>query len=161
MVAGIVGLVVDAVYLEIVFAQGDLGAGRVAVVSIFIFAVSALALVGALASIPSARTRLAAFGAATGGFLTVGVLGIFSIGFPLLAAGVMCGVACGRFARAVRPVPAGAPLLSTLAGIGTGAILILGIALTWPRRSPVSGDAVYYGATARMIRQMLTRRDTR
>jgi hypothetical protein len=130
MVAGIVGLVVDAAYLGIIFDQGDVEAGRVAVVSVFVLAVSALALVGAVASAPSSGTRLVVLGAATGGLLTVGVLGIFSIGLPLLVAAVLCAVGYAQVARAVRPVPAGAPLLATLAGIVTGAVLILGIALS-------------------------------
>jgi len=130
MAAGIVGLLVDAVYLGIIFDQGDLQAGRVVVVSVFILVVSALAFAGAFASTPSTRTRLTVLGAATGGLLTVGVLGIFSIGLPLLVAGVMCGVAWARFSWAARPVPAGATLLSTLAAVATGALLILGIALS-------------------------------
>ena len=116
--------------MGIIFDQGDLQAGRVVVVSVFILVVSALAFVGAFASTPSTRTRLTVLGAATGGLLTVGVLGIFSIGLPLLVAGVMCGVAWARFSWAARPVPAGATLLSTLAAVATGALLILGIALS-------------------------------
>ncbi len=130
MAAGIVGLIIDATYLGIIFEQGDAEVGRVAVVAVFLLAVSLLALAGAFASTPSARTRLTLLGAATGGLLTAGVVGIFSIGLPLLVAGVACGVAWARFARAERPVPAGAPLLSAMAAIGTGAFLVLGIALS-------------------------------
>ncbi len=121
------GLVVDAVYLWIIFDQGDVESGRVAVVSVFILAVSALAFVGAFAAALPARRRLVVFGAATGGLITAGVLGLFSIGLPLLVAGMACGVAWARFARSVGPVPAGAPLLSALAAIGTGALLVAGI----------------------------------
>jgi hypothetical protein len=91
--AGIVGLIVDATYLGIIFEQGDAEVGRIAVVAVFLLVVSLLALAGAFASTPSARTRLTLLGAATGGLLTAGVLGIFSIGLPLLVAGVACGVA--------------------------------------------------------------------
>jgi hypothetical protein len=92
--AGIVGLIVDATYLGIIFEQGDAEVGRIAVVAVFLLVVSLLALAGAFASTPSARTRLTLLGAATGGLLTAGVLGIFSIGLPLLVAGV--GVAWHR-----------------------------------------------------------------
>ncbi len=130
MAAGFLGLTVDAAYLGIIFEQGDRESGRVAVFAVYLLVVSVLALVGALSSAPLARTRLTLFGAATGGFATTGVVGIFSIGLPLFVAGVLCAVAWARFARDARPVPAGAPLLSVVAAIGTGALLILGIALT-------------------------------
>jgi hypothetical protein len=128
--AGIVGLVVEGAYLVIISGQGDLRSGRVSAVSVCIFVASGLALVGALAPSLSTRTRLVVLGAATGGLLTLGVLGIFSIGLPLLVAGVLCGVAWRRFARAARSVPAGAPLLSSFAAIFAGGLVVFGVAIS-------------------------------
>lgn len=131
MAAGIVGLILDAAYLGIIFGQNDdAEVGRVAVFALFLLAMSVLALVAGFSSTPSPRTRLAVLGAVTGGFLTAGVAGILSIGLPLLGAGVACGIAWARFAREQQPVPASAPMLSVLAAIGTGALLVLGIALS-------------------------------
>jgi hypothetical protein len=64
-------------------------------------------------------------GGAAGGLLTLGVLGIFSVGLPLLIAGVLC---CGGWARvtiAAVPVPASARWLSLLAGLGVGTLVVL------------------------------------
>jgi hypothetical protein len=127
--AGIVGLVVEGAYLAIISAQGDLRAGRVIAVSVFILVSSGLAFVGAFAPRLSIRTRLVVFAGATGGLASVGAIGIFSIGLPLLVAGVLCGAAWVRFARTTRPVPAGAPLLSALAAIGP-VLLVFGAALS-------------------------------
>jgi hypothetical protein len=129
MAAGIVGLMVDAAYLGIIIGQ-DEAEGRVAVFAVFLLVVSMLALFSAFASALSATARLVVLGAATGGFLTAGVAGIFSIGLPLLAAGVACGIAWARLAQQQHPVPAGAPVVSALAGIGAGTVLILAIALS-------------------------------
>ena len=128
--AGVLGLVVEGAYLVIISGEGDLRSGRVSAVSVCIVVTSGLALVGAFAPRLSTRTRLVVLGAATGGLLTLGVLGIFSIGLPLLVAGVLCGVAWGRFARAAPPVPGGAPLLSAGAAIVAGAMVVFGVAIS-------------------------------
>ena len=73
------------------------------------------------------RTRLIVLGATTGGLLAAGVLGIFSIGLPLIVAAVCCLFAWGRVASAARPVPSGAPLLSAVAGVVTGAVVVVAI----------------------------------
>jgi hypothetical protein len=127
--AGVLGLAVDLGYLVIIFNQAEHSSGRVAVVFLFILAMSLLSLLGGSAYVGSARTRVIVLGASTGGLLTAGVLGIFSIGLPLLVAGVLAAVAWARFTHSARPLP-GVPLLSTVAAIGSGAILIFGIAIS-------------------------------
>src|SRR3954466_8369494 len=129
MAAGIVGLMVDAVYLGIVIGEDEAG-GRVAVFAVFLLVVSMVTFLSALASALSPTARLVLLGAATGGFFTAGVAGIFSIGLPLLGAGVACAIEWARFGQQEHPVPADTPLLSALAGIGTGTLLVLGIALS-------------------------------
>jgi len=128
--AGVLGLVVALGYLVIIYDEAERTSGRVAVVFLFILAVSALALAGGSAFTRSARMTAIVLGAATGGLLTAGVLGIFSIGLPLLIAGVLSAAAWGRSVSSVRPVPVGVPILSTVAAIASGAVLILGIVLT-------------------------------
>ena len=129
MAAGIMGLVVDLGYLAIILDEAERDSGRVAVVFLFILAVSTLAFVGGSA-FPSLPTRVIVLGAASGGLLTVGVLGIFSIGLPLLVAGAMCAVAWARLVGAAQPLPGSMPLASTIAAIASGGILLLGMALT-------------------------------
>jgi hypothetical protein len=128
--AGIVGLAVDVAYVAIILEQGESRLGRVAFVAVFILAVSTFAIFGVSSFTRSPGPRLIMLGAAAGGFLTIGVIGIFSIGLPLLVAGTMCGIAWVRSARAMRPVPGGVPLLSGSAAIATGAILVFGISLS-------------------------------
>jgi hypothetical protein len=127
--AGVVGLVVDLGYVAIIYDEAERTSGRVAVVFLFILAVSALAIVGGTATARRVQTMVL-LGASTGGLLTVGVLGIFSIGLPLLVAGVMCAVAWAQAARSAQPVPSGDAVLSFVAAIASGAVLILGMALT-------------------------------
>ena len=128
--AGVTGLVVDGIYLGIILQEGDTDAARVGVFSILVAAFSLLALVSGIASGMSTRLRLALLGASIGGLLTAGILGIFSIGLPLLIAGVLCCVAWGSIGSASHAIPNGTPTLSVLAGIGAGTALVLGIVLT-------------------------------
>ena len=128
--AGVVGLVVEGVYLVIISDEGDLLRGRVSVVSAATLAASALAFVGAFATSLSIRARLIVLAAATGGLMTLGVLGIFSVGFPLLVAGVLCAAAWGRVVRAARTVPTGAPVLSAVVAIAVGSLFVLGVVVS-------------------------------
>jgi hypothetical protein len=128
--AGVLGLLVALGYLAIIYDEAERSSGRVLVVFSFIIGVSALALAGGSTLTTSARVRAIVLGAATGGFLTAGVLGIFSIGLPLLVAGVLSAAAWARSLGSERSIPAGVPLLSTVAAIATGGLLLLGMMLT-------------------------------
>ena len=124
-----VGIVIDATYLWLILGEGDEGLDRAVFVAAFIAAsVTAALVAGSVAGI-SVRSRLVLLGAATGGFLSIGVLAILSIGFPLLVAGALCAIGWGRFARSVR-VPTGAALRSVVAIVGAAAILVAGITAT-------------------------------
>jgi hypothetical protein len=124
-----IGIVIDVTYLWLILGEGDGGLDRAVFVATFIAAsVTAALVAGSVAGI-SVRTRLVLIGAATGGFLSIGVLAILSIGFPLLVAGALCALGWGRFARSVR-VPTGVPLGSALAMVGAAAVLSAGIAAT-------------------------------
>lgn len=120
--AGVIAFLDVGLYVALIVEQGEDETGAVAIVAGIIVALGALAIAAGAATSWPARTRLLALGAATGGLLATGVLGIFSIGLPLLIAGVCCLFAWGRIAGAERPVPDGAPLGSAVAGVVTGAL---------------------------------------
>lgn len=128
--AGITGLVVDAIYVGIILAEGEAEGGRVGVVAILMAAYSLVAIGAGLAAGLPERTRLVMLGASAGGLLTAGVLGIFSIGLPLLVAGTLCCFGWMSVARGAHPMRNGSPILSALAAVGAGAVLVLGIGLT-------------------------------
>src|SRR4051812_49665886 len=124
MAAGIVGLMVDAVYLGIVIGEDEAG-GRVAVFAVFLLVVSMVTFVSALASALSPTARLVLLGAATGGFFTAGGAGDFSIRLPLLGAGGACAVLWGRLAPAAHGRSPGAPHLPAPPAVGVGGALPL------------------------------------
>lgn len=116
----------DLVYLGIVRAQRTAWiSDRVAFVASFIAAGAALALVGARTDDP--RRRTLALGAATGVLLSAGIVGIFSIGLPLLLAAVP---AAWAWRDAARGGPGSATLASLALAAACPAVLVGGIALT-------------------------------
>jgi hypothetical protein len=127
---GAIGFAVTALYVGIMIAErrsdgGVSDVGTVVAFTTFLVAISVFALTSVFAPRWSARARLVTLGSVIGGFLTAGVLGIFSIGVPLLVAGILCVFAWGRVARSAKPVPSGVPFLSVGAAIATGALLIV------------------------------------
>jgi hypothetical protein len=122
--AAIIAIVVDGLYLAIIVSQDPIEWGRTIVVAVFILGCAACAL-GVAFGPAGARPVLAA--AASGGLMTLGVLGLFSIGLPLLVAGALAIVAWVRVARGT-----GARLGFLCAGafVAAGAVLVAGIALT-------------------------------
>jgi hypothetical protein len=121
-IAGVIALATTVLYLTLITSEEEADTGVVAIVTAVLVILGAAALAAGLVVAWTPRTRLIVLGATTGGLLAAGVLGIFSIGLPLIAAAVCCLFAWGRVASAVRPVPSGAPLLSAVAGVVTGAI---------------------------------------
>lgn len=122
--AAIIAIVIDGLYVGIILSQDPVEWARTLVVAAFIFA-SALCALGVAFGPTAARPLLAA--AASGGLMTLGVLGIFSVGLPLLVAGALAIVAWVRVARG-----GGARLGLLCAGafLASGAVLVAGIALT-------------------------------
>lgn len=121
--AGVVGCLTCAAIVAINIQQGD--DEVFGIFSAFLPAVSALSIGSALPSQWSTRVRLILRGSSAGGFLAAGMLGLLSIGWALVVAGLLCVYAWIRLAIASRPVPPGAPLLSVIAAIGAGSVLIL------------------------------------
>jgi hypothetical protein len=121
--AAIIAVVVDALYLAIIFSQEPIEAGRTVFVAAFILG-SAVCALGAAFGPAAARPVLAA--AASGGLVTLGILGMFSIGLPLLVAGALAIVAWVRVARGGG---ARLGLLCAAAFLAAGAVLVAGIAL--------------------------------
>jgi hypothetical protein len=102
-VAAVVAVATDALYLAIIRSQGLGEPGdwvTVTVVASAILAFAACAGVAALAPGPTLPARRVLLLVATVGLFVMGVLGIFSIGLPLLVAGVLCLIAWTRTAAA-------------------------------------------------------------
>ena len=89
---------------------------RVTVVALSLAAAALLAAYGSVAQ------RAIPLGAASGLLLVWGLLGIFSIGMPLLVAGVLAVVACGD-AQGRQQV--WGTLVGAVAGFGSAAIALL------------------------------------
>ena len=129
MAAGVVGLLVDLGYLAIMFDEPERTSGRVAVVFLFILAVSGLALAAVCrshglrgrGSSGRDRDRWVAHGWSARHLL-------HRTSTAHSRRDVYRRVARRR-SRGAAPLT-GVPLLSTLAAIGSGAALILGIVLT-------------------------------
>jgi hypothetical protein len=121
--------VVDAAYVWIIVAQGGpIGIGRVSFVAFAIAASAATAGIGATR--PEAAARLPFLGAATGGLLALGYLGLFSIGLPLLVAGTLCGGAWIGTSRAAGPGHRRERWMAGALVIAVPCVLMAGIALT-------------------------------
>jgi hypothetical protein len=123
-----------ATYLVLLSQQGTpLRYARVLLIAISIAILSLVT--GAAALARESRTRLLLLGLSTPGLLGVGFIGAWSIGLPLLLAGVLTGGAAVPAARGSRIGPlrlvAGGLLL-----IGaTWAALLVGLVLTDPGRT--------------------------
>jgi hypothetical protein len=85
LVAAVIALVMLVVYLMLIAAEDEDDWGIVAVFAVLIGASGLAAGVGSVLAYGPARTGLLSGAAAT--LIVVGVLGIFSIGLPLLVAG--------------------------------------------------------------------------
>ncbi len=83
--AAAIATVMVVVYLAIITSQGEDDWGVVAVFAVLIGSCAVAAAVGSLLPYGTVRTCLLTGAAAT--LLVVGILGIFSIGLPLLVAG--------------------------------------------------------------------------
>ncbi|MEO8476080.1 MAG: hypothetical protein ABI572_03385 [Actinomycetota bacterium] len=89
--AGCLVAVVLALYVGIIAAQGDAEIGRVAVVVTLVAASVGCCFMTPFAHDPGLRA-IAAWGG-VGELLSLGMLGIFSVGLPLLIAGILLLVA--------------------------------------------------------------------
>ena len=99
--------------------------GRVVLVAATIVALGLTCGLGAFTASPGGRAILAAI--ATGGLVPLGLLGIFSVGLPLLVAGLV------TLTAGLRALPDGSPRTPAWAvagAIATAAILALGFLLT-------------------------------
>jgi hypothetical protein len=76
---------------------------------------------------PSRHWAAAIIAAATGGLLPLGLLAAFSIGLPLLIAGVLTAIAWGQAVDSGRPTSAALP---AVLAVFTSGLLIVGILLT-------------------------------
>jgi hypothetical protein len=93
--AAVLAIGTDLLYLGIIVSQDPVEWGRVILVAGAILLAGAAAGVAALAHLRVA-TRLVLLAAAAGGLLSLGVLGLFSIGLPLFVAGVLSEISWQR-----------------------------------------------------------------
>lgn len=93
--AAVLAVGTDLLYLGIIVSQDPVDWARV------IFFSGAIALAGAAAGAASIADltpaiRLMLFAAAAGCLLSLGVIGLFSVGLPLFVAGILCAIAWQR-----------------------------------------------------------------
>ena len=110
-------------YLVVISNQGDLGRGRVWIVAMMLLVVAACCVLAAVRRDDRVRPITAWAGA--GGLLSLGVLGIFSIGLPLLVAGILMMAAAMRMGIA-RGSEVAAAVAFVVAAVVPWALLLLG-----------------------------------
>jgi hypothetical protein len=88
IVGGVIGLATLAAYLAIIVSEGDDSAGEVVPWAAAMALAGTAAVAGSLST--PRRHGQSLLRAAAVGFIVVGLLAIFSIGLPLLIAGVLC-----------------------------------------------------------------------
>ena len=117
------GLAWVAGYLFLIGAQGtELYAPTTAFVALFVGAMAALALGAAVIADGSDGRAQGMLYAAAGGFLSAGVLGLASIGLPLIVVGLIALTSAGP-----RRIPR---TLAVAAGALSAAAFVIGVALT-------------------------------
>jgi hypothetical protein len=105
LAAAVVAVATDALYLAIIRSQGPGEPGdwlTVPLVASAILVFAACAGVAALAAGPAPSTRRVLLLVATLGLFVMGILGLLSIGLPLLVAAILCLIAWTRMAAATR-----------------------------------------------------------
>jgi len=128
-VASLITAVTDVAYLWLIAHQGDAFSSRVVFVALYIAAISfAVGSAGSARAMPI-EARVALLAASTGALLTLGYLGLFSIGLPLLVAGVLSLVSWLRLGRASHR-SGRAHAVSAIAFVGAAGALIGGVAVT-------------------------------
>jgi|SRR3984893_6842418 len=143
--AAIIAAAVDALYLGV--ASSDAQFLRVPFVAGFIALMAICAALSARAS--ATRWRPLLLGIAAAGLLLLGVIGIFSIGLPLLAAGVLAllglinalsrpGSAPSRSGRAAAGMAAAGALLAVV--VLLGGFIVTELALRCPAHGVMGGS---------------------
>jgi hypothetical protein len=97
-VAAGLAIFTDVAYVAIILGQDEAALARVVAIASCILAAGLATGVGGRADLSSA-VRLPLLGGAAGGLLSLGVLGLFSIGLPLFVGGVLAVTAWVRVAR--------------------------------------------------------------
>jgi hypothetical protein len=140
--AGIFVAAVDALYLAVVGSQGTNPQYlRAPFVAAFIALMAITAALSSLVSAPPWRSLLLGFSAA--GLLLLGFFAIFSIGLPLMVAGLL--VLAGLIATLTRPGAPGrsgktARITATGGAVAAVLVLLVGISITeLALRCPASG----------------------
>ena len=125
-VAGAIALGIDVLYVLILRSEGegDLHRARAQFIATSLAASAAIALGGW--RVPEPRVRLGLLSAASFTLLAWGFLGIFSIGLPVLVAGILLLASASRAADEVSVPEAYAITAIT----GVGALVLAGLIVT-------------------------------
>ena len=127
-VAAVLAFVMVVVYLIVIKNQGDGMGLRVPLVASCVAVAGACAAAAAWSSSP--HRRLVLMAAAAGGLLSLGIIGMWSIGLPLFIGGVLTTIGSVRLARSVgRAGPSRLPALA----MGVAAFLLPVAILFAPR----------------------------
>lgn len=125
-IAAGLSFVMVGVYLAIIWNQGD-GLGlRVLLIASCMIGAGLCAAAAAWWSIP--QRRLVMMAAAAGGLISLGIIGMYSIGFPLFIGGVLATIGSVRLARSIGR--AGPPRLPALAAGVAGFLLPVAVLFT-------------------------------
>ena len=126
LAAGAITLGVDVLYVLILWSEGegDLHRARAQLIATSLAASAAVALGGCW--VPEPRVRLGLLSAASFTLLAWGFLGIFSIGLPVLVAGILLLASASRGADEVAVSEAYA--ITAIAGVG--ALVLAGLIVT-------------------------------
>jgi hypothetical protein len=92
-IAAVIAFFTCALYVALILSQGDVEIVPVTFVAVYVAALGACALVGAMRSRPD---RVIPLGVASGGLIGAAIISLFSIGLLLLVAGVFALVAWMR-----------------------------------------------------------------
>jgi hypothetical protein len=92
-IAAVIAFSTCAIYVALIVSQGDVEIVPVTFVAVYVAALGACALVGAVRTRPN---RVIPLGVASGGLIGAAIISLFSIGLLLLIAGVFALVAWMR-----------------------------------------------------------------
>ncbi len=122
-------LLEDAIYVLLIRSQGELAPDAYTVPFVAVYLLVMAALLGtSLIRLPSPGWRMPLRAGAAGGLLVLGIIGAFSIGLPLILAGILSTGAAVRALKGRLWTPTG--LLGFAAAVAAVVVLVAGFEVT-------------------------------
>jgi hypothetical protein len=122
-----IAIATDLLYLSIIVSQDPVDWARVSFYAGAILLAGSASVVASVARVGFA-IRLVLYASAVGALLSLGILGLLSIGLPLLVAGVLVILAWRR-AWGIAPAGSRGPLPSLLAFVAGALVPLVGLAI--------------------------------